>query len=166
MKNISVAVDDPRIQTFGSDWQGSTSSCDSNLQCKKCKASGQTLKFSFKGTAVYMSTSQSSDSGKFSVTLDQQQPIAVDGFINHSNAVCTTAWNSYGLDDASHTVVVTTMGQSDKGSSIGQNSASSFELDGFIITAGNSAASGSIFETFSHVYFLVALLLVGLLVNC
>jgi len=163
-KNISVAANDPSIQTFGSDWQNSTSSCDSSLQCKKNKASGQTLKFTFEGTAVYMSTSQSADSGKYSIAVDQQQAIAVDGFVNSTNAVCGLSWNSYGLNDGSHTIVVTTMGQSDKASSVGQDSASAFELDGFIITTGSSA-SGSIAETFSHVCVLIAIL-VSFLVNC
>lgn len=76
-----------------------------------------------------MSTAQTDTSGKYSVTLDNQTPITIDGFQNSQSAVCGLGWSTSALQNALHTVVVTTMGQSSEASSDG---ASNFELDGFV----------------------------------
>ena len=76
-----------------------------------------------------MSTTQTDTSGKYSVTLDNQTPITIDGFQNSQGAVCGLGWSMSALQNALHTIVVTTMGQSSEASSDG---ASNFELDGFV----------------------------------
>jgi hypothetical protein len=76
-----------------------------------------------------MSTAQTDTSGKYSVTLDDKTPIAIDGFQNSQSAVCGLGWSASELQNALHTVVVTTMGQSSEASS---DDASNFELDGFV----------------------------------
>jgi hypothetical protein len=76
-----------------------------------------------------MSTAQTNTSGKYSVTLDDQTPISIDSFQNSQSAVCGLGWSASELQNASHTVVVTTMGQSSEASS---DDASNFELDSFV----------------------------------
>jgi hypothetical protein len=77
-----------------------------------------------------MSTAQSDTSGQYSVAIDDQSPVTVDGFTNSQSATCGIGWSSSGLQNALHTVVVTTMGQSTSASS--GDAASTFELDGFV----------------------------------
>jgi hypothetical protein len=76
-----------------------------------------------------MSTTQTDTSGKYSVTLDDQTPVSIDGFQNSQSVVCGLGWSASELQNASHTVVVTTMGQSSEASS---DNASNFELDSFV----------------------------------
>ena len=76
-----------------------------------------------------MSTVQSNQSGQYSVSIDQQSTTTViDGFSNSQNVMCGFGWTAAGLQDALHTVVVTTLGQS----SASSDGASNFELDGFV----------------------------------
>jgi hypothetical protein len=76
-----------------------------------------------------MNTAQSDKSGKYSVAIDGSTPTAIDGFQNSPSASCGFGWSTVGLQDALHTIVVTTLGQSAASSS---NGASNFELDGFV----------------------------------
>jgi hypothetical protein len=133
-----VSVNDPRISTSGPDWKDNTSSCNSSIASKENNVANQTLTFKFTGTAVFMSTAQTDTSGKYSVTLDDKTPIAIDGFQNSQSAVCGLGWSASELQNALHTVVVTTMGQSSEASS---DDASNFELDGFVITQNSASSS-------------------------
>ena len=77
-----------------------------------------------------MSTAQSDTSGQYSVAVDNQAPVAVDGFSNYQSASCGFGWSAPELQNSQHIVVVTTMGQS---AVAGANTdASNFELDGFV----------------------------------
>lgn len=78
-----------------------------------------------------MSTAQSDTSGQYSVAVDSQNQVIIDGFTKSQNASCGFSWSASGLQNALHTVVVTTMGQSASAGS-GSNGASNFELDGFV----------------------------------
>jgi len=110
---------------------------------------GQTLTFQFTGSAVYMSTAQFDASGQYSVGIDDQSPVTVDGFSNSQKASCGYGWSASKLQNALHTVVVTTMGQSPSAAS--GDDASNFELDGFVITQAdaNSGASSDAPLTFN-----------------
>jgi hypothetical protein len=83
--------------------------------------------FIYTGSAVYMSTVESSKSGRYSVSIDQGSNTVIDGFSNVQNVACGFGWSQAGLEDALHTIIVTTLGQSLASS----NAASNFELDGF-----------------------------------
>ena len=61
------------------------------------------------GTAVYMNTSQSSQSGKFSVSIDNSAPYTVDGFSNTTDAKCGISWSSPPLSNGTHTVSTASM---------------------------------------------------------
>jgi len=137
--NTTVSANDPRISTSGPDWKNSTSSCDSSTASKTNNVGGQTLTFEFTGSAVYMSTAQSDTSGQYSVAVDDQSPVTIDGFSNSQSTSCGFGWNAAGLQNALHTVVVTTMGQSAAAGS--GNDASNLEMDGFVITRANSGTS-------------------------
>ena len=83
------------------------------------------------GTAVYMSNAQSDKSGQYSVAVDNQSPVMVDAFSPSQTPSCGIGWSASELQNALHTVVVTTLGQSSSASASG-NEASNFELDGFV----------------------------------
>ena len=80
-----------------------------------------------------MSTAHSAKSGRYSVSVDKSTPSVVDGFSNTQNALCGFGWSAVNLQDALHTVVVTTLGQSsNSAANSAANGASNFELDGFV----------------------------------
>lgn len=82
------------------------------------------------GSSVFMSTAQSHKSGKYSVAVDDSTPIAVDGFQDSPTATCVFGWSAPVLQNALHTVLVTTLGQSSASGS--SQDSSNFELDGFV----------------------------------
>jgi len=102
---------------------------------------GQTLTFQFNGTAVFMHTIQSDLSGKYAVVIDGQTPVGIDGFTNTQSASCGFGWSAFGLENALHVVIVTTLGQSNLAGS--GSGASNFELDGFVITQSISLGGTS-----------------------
>ena len=83
--------------------------------------------FIYTGSAVYMSTVESTKSGRYSVSIDQGSNTVIDGFSNTQNVACGFGWSATDLQDALHIIVVTTLGQSLASS----DTASNFELDGF-----------------------------------
>jgi len=88
-----------------------------------------------------MSTAQSNTSGQYSVAVDNQNQTVIDGFTNSKSASCGFSWSASGLQNALHTVVVTTMGQSASAGS--GNGVSNFELDGFVITQAENVSGAS-----------------------
>jgi hypothetical protein len=74
-----------------------------------------------------VSTTQSDKSGKYSITLDNYAPITIDAFTPLQQPTCGIGWSAAGLQDALHTLVITTEGQSALTST---DKASNFELDG------------------------------------
>jgi len=82
------------------------------------------------GTSIFMSAAQSNRSGRYSVTVDDSTPIAVDGFVNSPNPTCGFSFSALNLTNADHTVVVTTLGPSTS-SGIG-NGPANVEVDGFV----------------------------------
>ena len=80
-----------------------------------------------------MTTAHSAKSGRYSVTIDKSTPSVIDGFSNTQSAICGFSWASINLQDAVHTVVVTTLGQSsNSAANSAANGATNFELDGFV----------------------------------
>jgi hypothetical protein len=132
-KNASVGVSDSRIKYIGADWQTKSSSNCSSSQVETNNVAGESLSFTFTGTAVYMATAQSSTSGIYGVSVDDQAPVAVDGFANSSSPMCSYGWSAPNLSSGSHSVVVQLIGPSSKAPANEQSSAG-FELDGFMIT--------------------------------
>jgi len=147
-----VSATDPQIVTTGDGWKTTNSSCNPNGTSKTCSVPGQTLNFTFVGTAVYMNTSQSSQSGKFSVSIDNSAPYTVDGFSNTTDAKCGISWSSPPLSNGTHTVVVTSLGQSSQADGIA--GASTFELDGFTVsnvsTEPSAAAAHALVRNMGH----------------
>jgi len=92
------------------------------------------LKFSFVGTAVYMNTSRSANTGVVSISIDNSTPIQVDTYANTATAKCGVSWSSPPLPNGPHTVVITSMGQSQQAAADGHTGASTFELDGFTVS--------------------------------
>jgi hypothetical protein len=78
-----------------------------------------------------MSATQSDTSGQYIVTVDNSAPVVVDGYTDSHAPTCGFGWSAFGLQDADHTVVVTTLGQSPRASANGAV-APTFELDGFV----------------------------------
>lgn len=81
---------------------------------------------------MFMATTQSTLSGQYTVSLDHSDPVAVDGFTSNLSPVCGVGWDSYGLVDGPHTIIVNLTGQSSQASNTGQDGSSNFELDGFV----------------------------------
>lgn len=54
------------------------------------------------GTAVYLSTVQSSASGQYQVSVDDSTPIKVDNFKSSTNATCGVSWGTSGLPNGQH----------------------------------------------------------------
>jgi hypothetical protein len=77
-----------------------------------------------------MSTAQSNRSGRYSVTVDDSTPVAVDGFVNSQNPTCGFSFSARNLTNTPHTVVVTTLGPS-AASGTGEGQAN-VEVDGFV----------------------------------
>lgn len=83
------------------------------------------------GTAVYMAAAKTDISGGYTVSIDGQAPVAIDGFSGTSSTPnCGFAWSSFDLGNTAHSVTVNLTGQSSQATFDGA-SASSFELDGF-----------------------------------
>jgi hypothetical protein len=74
-----------------------------------------------------VSTTQSDKSGKYSIAIDNSAPITVDAFNPSQQPTCGFGWSAAGLQDALHSIVITTEGQSALTST---DKASNFELDG------------------------------------
>jgi len=110
------------------------------------------------GTAVYLNTSQSSQSGVFSVSIDNSEAYQVDGFTNSSDTKCGVSWSSPSLPNGTHTVTIMSMGQSEQATADGQTDASTFELDGITVSNVNttSAAVRALIANAGHC-FLVSL---------
>lgn len=81
------------------------------------------------GTAVYMFNSKSTANGQFSVSIDNQSPVAVDSYSNSTNPTCGIDWSAFDLEDKLHILLITTLGQSALAGA--GDAASTFELDGF-----------------------------------
>lgn len=83
------------------------------------------------GTAVYMATAENSVSGVYSVAVDGESAVAVDGFVNSQTSTCSYAWSAPSLTDGEHTVVVQLVGPSSMAAVNGVAGGTAFELDGF-----------------------------------
>jgi hypothetical protein len=130
---------------------------------KSCTQAGQYLNFTFTGTAVYMFTSLSQNSGTCAVSIDNATPVSIDGYINSSYPQCVVAWSAYGLNNGSHNVIVANLGQSQKATNAGQNNATVYESDGFYITTATHSASAVLAAT--NTLYLLGTLMVALLVS-
>lgn len=78
-----------------------------------------------------MATAENSGSGVYSVAVDGQSAVAVDGFVNSKTSTCSYAWSAPSLSDGPHSVVVQLVGQSSKAAANGVAAGTGFELDGF-----------------------------------
>jgi hypothetical protein len=80
-----------------------------------------------------MVTAHSAKSGIYSVGVDKSIPSVIDGFSNTQSASCGFGWSAANLQNAVHTVVITTLGQSsNSAANSAPNGASNFEVDGFV----------------------------------
>lgn len=78
-----------------------------------------------------MAAAKTDTSGGYTVSIDGQAPVAIDGFSGTSSTPnCGFAWSSFDLGNTAHSVTVNLTGQSSQATFDGA-SASSFELDGF-----------------------------------
>lgn len=78
-----------------------------------------------------MATAVTDKSGGYSVSIDGQTPVAIDGYSSDTSPTCGFGWSSFDMDNTAHTVYVNLTGQSSQATLDGQSAASSFELDGF-----------------------------------
>lgn len=72
-----------------------------------------------------MITTSSSTAGTWSVSLDNQAAVTVNGF--NPQTSCGSTWSATNLDNKMHSVTVTLTGSAD-----GSSSATGFELDEFL----------------------------------
>lgn len=82
------------------------------------------------GIAVYMAAATTDHSGGYTVSIDGQAPVQLDGYSANPTPNCGYAWSSFDMDNTAHSVTVNLTGQSARAST-SNVTASSFELDGF-----------------------------------
>jgi hypothetical protein len=160
--NTTVFANDSRIITSGPDWSTGMSSCDPSLSAKKNSAANEKLTFNFTGRAVFMSTTQSMTSGQYSVKIDDTPPVLIDGFADAQTKSCDVAWSAFGLQDKGHTIIVTTLGQSQK-ASMNNQQATAFELNRFTITQSPNSGGAAPFLTFWNAIGCLVILIVQLI---